>query len=406
MKKLLEISLGVVTSIGGFLEAGSLSTAVQAGSSYRYSLIWAIVLGIVCLAFLIEMAGRFSAVSNHTIADAIRERFGFNAFLAPFLIVLLVNFLVLTAEIGGVAVALQFATGISYAVWALPAAFAVWLLLWKGTFAIIEKGVSMLGLITLCFVVAAIMLHPPWREVARELPPQLDPYNPAQYWFIAVSILGASISPYLFFFYSSGAVEDKWDKSYIGINRAIAAFGISFGGIVAIAALIVAAQVFLPRGMTQIESFDEIAIILTPIFGFSGFVLFCASLGIACFGAALELALCQGYLVAQGFGWQWGEDLPPKSDPGFSLSYTAFIFLAGLLIAIGIDPLKLTIFSMAFTALTLPLGVVPFLFLMNDERYVGEYRNGWISNAAVIFIIGLGFILALVTLPLQIFGGT
>ena len=61
---------------------------------------------------------------------------------------------------------------------------------------------------------------------------------------------------------------------------------------------------------------------------------------------------------------------------------------------------------MAFTALTLPLGVVPFLFLMNDERYVGEYRNGWISNAAVIFIIGLGFILALVTLPLQIFGGT
>src|SRR5438552_1340560 len=119
MKKLLEISLGVVTSIGGFLEAGSLSTAVQAGSSYRYSLIWAIVLGIVCLAFLIEMAGRFSAVSNHTIGDAIRERFGFNAFLAPFLIVLLVNFLVLTAEIGGVAVALQFATGIRYAVWAL-----------------------------------------------------------------------------------------------------------------------------------------------------------------------------------------------------------------------------------------------------------------------------------------------
>lgn len=158
--------------------------------------------------------------------------------------------------------------------------------------------------------------------------------------------------------------------------------------------------------MTQIESFDEIAIILTPIFGFWGFALFCASLGVACFGAALELGLCQGYLVAQGFGWQWGEDLPPKSDPGFSLSYTAFIFLAGLLIAIGIDPLKLTIFSMAFTALTLPLGVVPFLFLMNDERYVGDYRNGWVSNAAVIFIIGLGFILALVTLPLQIFGGT
>ena len=60
---------------------------------------------------------------------------------------------------------------------------------------------------------------------------------------------------------------------------------------------------------------------------------------------------------------------------------------------------------MALTALTLPLGVVPFLFLMNDERYIGEHRNGWISNAAVVLIIGLGFVLALVTLPLQILGG-
>jgi len=61
---------------------------------------------------------------------------------------------------------------------------------------------------------------------------------------------------------------------------------------------------------------------------------------------------------------------------------------------------------MSLTAMTLPLSVVPFLFLMNDERYVGKYRNGWISNLAVILIIGLGFLLSLVTLPLQVFGGS
>src|SRR5205085_5047295 len=32
--------------------------------------------------------------------------------------------------------------------------------------------------------------------------------------------------------------------------------------------------------------------------------------------------------------------------------------------------------------------VVPFLFLMNDELH-RKYRNGWISNAAVVLIIGL-----------------
>ncbi len=60
---------------------------------------------------------------------------------------------------------------------------------------------------------------------------------------------------------------------------------------------------------------------------------------------------------------------------------------------------------MAITALSLPFGVVPFLFLMNDRNFVGVHRNGWMSNAAVLIIIGLSFVVALITVPLQIFGG-
>ncbi|TIN59431.1 MAG: divalent metal cation transporter, partial [Mesorhizobium sp.] len=107
------------------------------------------------------------------------------------------------------------------------------------------------------------------------------------------------------------------------------------------------------------------------------------------------------YLVAQGFGWNWGEDRKPRDDPGFSATYTISLLLAAIPIALGLDPLRLTIFSMALTAASLPLTVVPFLFLLNDKRYVGEHRNGILSNAAVIFIIALGFVLAVVTIPLQ-----
>src|ERR1051325_6973166 len=107
MNKLFEIALGIVTSVGGFLEIGSLTTAAQAGAAFGFKLIWAIVLGTVCVAFLVEMAGRFAAVSHHTISDAIRERFGFNFFLWPLLVTLIVNMLVLAAELGGTAVALR-----------------------------------------------------------------------------------------------------------------------------------------------------------------------------------------------------------------------------------------------------------------------------------------------------------
>jgi Mn2+/Fe2+ NRAMP family transporter len=70
----------------------------------------------------------------------------------------------------------------------------------------------------------------------------------------------------------------------------------------------------------------------------------------------------------------------------------------------GIDPLQLTLFSMALTSLILPLVTFPFLILMNDPDYVGEFGNGWISNTAVIVISLLASLLALVAIPLQLMG--
>ncbi|TIV89763.1 MAG: divalent metal cation transporter, partial [Mesorhizobium sp.] len=75
------------------------------------------------------------------------------------------------------------------------------------------------------FVVGAVMLKPGWGQVAAGAIPTVPNHDAANYWFMAVSILGASISPYLFMFYSSGAIEDRWDESYLGANRAIAAMG-------------------------------------------------------------------------------------------------------------------------------------------------------------------------------------
>lgn len=119
----------------------------------------------------------------------------------------------------------------------------------------------------------------------------------------------------------------------------------------------------------------------------------------------MEITLQMAYLTAQGFGWNWSENQKPIEEARFSFAYTVTIALGMLPVLFGLDPLTMTVFSMALTAATLPVSVVPFLFLMNDYSYVRVYRNGWISNAVVISIIGLSFLLAVVTIPLQIFGG-
>lgn len=403
MSKLFEIALGIVTGIGGFLETGSLATAAQAGAAFGYQLAWAIALGTICIAFLIEMAGRLAAVSHHTLPDAMRERFGITFFVVAFAVVSLVSFLVLASEIGGVCLALQFASGVSFRWWAPVVAALAWLLLWKGTFGMVEKGVSLLGLVTLAFVVGAVRLHPSPGAVAAALLPSLPSHEPAKYWFTAVSILGASVSPYLFYFYSAGAVEDHWDESYLNMNRATSGLGMGFGGVVAVAVLVCAALVLHPRGI-RVDRYEQIPLLLTTPLGRTGFILFIAALAIACFGAALEIALQLGYLAAQGFGWPWGENLRPRDAARFSLVYTVSLPLASLVILAGVDPLKLTVFSMALTALSLPITVVPLLVLMNDRMYLEDQGNGWVSNAAVLGISVLACVVALVAIPLQLFG--
>jgi Mn2+/Fe2+ NRAMP family transporter len=316
----------------------------------------------------------------------------------------LVSFLVLIAELGGVGLSLQLLTGIGFPWWAIPVSLLVWLLMWKGTFGLIENGASLLGLVTISFIVAAVRLHPDWSGVASGLAPTMPHSDRAHYGFIAVSILGASISPYLMYFYSSGAIEDEWDESYIGVNRFIATFGMTFGGVLSMAVLVAAALALQPRGI-QVDSFQQGALLMTTALPRWGFYLFATSMLVACFGAALEVSLAIAYFFAQGFGWKWGEDLEPAKDARFSLVYTIIILLAAVPLVFGIDPVKVTIMSMALTAATLPLAITPFLFLMNDPSYMGKHRNGWIGNSVVAIIIVISFVLAVITIPLQIIGG-
>lgn len=404
MKKMLQITLGIVTSVGGFLEIGSVTTAAQAGASFRYQLLWAILLGTICLIFLVEMSGRLAAVSKHTIVEATRERFGFPFFFIVLVGMVLVASLVLVAELGGIGLSIQILTGIGFPWWAIPVSFIVWLFMWKGTFSLIENGASLLGLITLAFVVSAVKLHPDWGTAAHGLLPSLPGDQKAKYWFVAVSILGASISPYLMYFYSSGAIEDEWDETYIPVNRVIATFGMSLGGFLSMAVLVVAALVFYPRGV-DIEKFEQASLLMTTALPKWGFFLFAMSMLFACLGAALEISLAIAYFFAQGFGWNWSEDLTPSRDARFCFTYTIIIMVAAIPLLLGVDPIKVTIISMALTSATLPLAIVPFLFLMNDPIYLGKHRNGWVSNTVVAMIVLISFVLALISIPLEIIGG-
>ena len=312
MSRYLSITLGILTATGGFVDVGAIATAGEAGSKFGFGLVWAMLLGTLCIIFLVEMVGRMAAMSDKAYADILREKFGIKFALLPLTADLVANFLVLAAEIGGAAFALYLITGVPFQLWTAAVALVLWLLLWRGSFGLIEDGTSILGLVTLCFLVAAFALGTPWREAAKEVvfPSISGGGSVAEYFYVAAAILGAIISPYLLHFYSSGGREEGWTRRMVRSNRVIAIVGMGFGSVAAVSIILVSAVALQPLGI-QVDQLQTVGLGLVAAFGLWGVYLFAATLFICCFGAAVEVALALSFEVTQVMGWKYGEGKKP-----------------------------------------------------------------------------------------------
>jgi Mn2+/Fe2+ NRAMP family transporter len=404
MSAIVDLVLGIVTSIGGFVEVGSISTASQAGSEFGFQLLWAVAAATIMLAMLVEMSGRLAAVSKRSLAAAVRERFGIHFQIVPLTAEFLIDVLLLAAEIGGAAIAVKLLTGIGFQWWLVPIGLVVWLVLYLSGFGVIEYGIGLLGLVTLAFVASAWQLKPDLGDVGASLIPSLPSHHHTRYAFLAVSILGATVSPYLLNFYSSGSIEEQLTESELWVNRTTAYLGMCFGGVVSMGVLVTSAMVLQPRQIV-VDSYEQAALMFVPVFGRWAITLFAAALGIGCFGAAVELTLNAGYTFAQVFGWSWGANKPRRDAARFTSAFT-FVLLAALAIGlIGFDPLRLTMLSVALTVVIMPAVVLPFLALMNDEKYVKKHTSGVIGNAFLALLTILGGLLAVIVIPLEIMGG-
>ena len=178
--------------------------------------------------------------------------------------------------------------------------------------------------------------------------------------------------------------------------------GSDFG--IFILSLVTAAIVFGPQHM-KVETYEQAAQMFVPVYGRWAVTLFALSLGIGCFGAAVEIALNAGYVLGQAFGWTWGINKKRRDVSRFVAAFSFMLLLAVAIAMIGFDPLRVTLISVALTVVIMPLVVLPFLVLMNEEEYVGKHTSGPLGNGLLAALTVLGALMAIVVIPLEIFGG-
>jgi Mn2+/Fe2+ NRAMP family transporter len=358
------------------------------------------VIGIVVYA---EMAGRVAAISGRPVFNLVRERLGPAVGLANLVASFFINFLTLTAELAGVAIAVSLVASVHYVLLLPVAAFLVWLVIWRLPFEWMERVFGLLGLLLAFFIVAVAKAGPDWGELFHQASHPAVPRTetPFTYAYFAIALFGAAMTPYEVFFFSSGAVEEGWRKPDLMVNRANVYLGFPLGGALSLV-LMAGAAVFLEPAGIEPSHLSDVALPTLLVLGKVGLALILFSFFILTFGAAIETGLSCGYSVAQFYGWQWGKFVRPLAAARFHVVTLLSILVGALLILTTLDPIKVTEYSIVFSAAALPLTYLPILLVANDPDYMQDKVNSRFTNAVGMFYLVLFFIVMVATVPLMI----
>jgi manganese transport protein len=405
VKKLLGVTLGIMTALGGFVDLGQIVFTMQAGALFGYRLLWTIVLGTAAIIVYMEMCGRVAVVAQEPVFAVVRDRLGKKMGLATLVASNLLNVITCAAEVGGLAILVHLLTGWPEKLLAPLVALALGALVWLLKFEWIERTFGLTGLVMIVFAVSALALRPEAGSAAwgalPMLPAQHDGKHLLLYAYFAVGIFSAMLMEYEVHFYSSGAMEEDWKPKDLGENFMVASLGSVLGSLLTIALLILGALVFLPRQIFPDMLSSTIAAGALP-FGRKVTVL--ALLGVlACLsGAAVETALSGGYNICQFFNLPWGKNLPHKKVKVFTASWVIMFLIAAVLALTGLKPLQLVNISVIFGMVIMPFTYWPILRVASDESIMGKHVNDRADSIIAWIFLALITVAAIAAIPLMV----
>jgi manganese transport protein len=389
MGGLVEILLGVMTAVGGFVDVSEAVFASQSGSRFAFALMWVFVLATVGLIVFGEMSGRVAAIAKQPVFNLMRQRLGLRLGLVVLIVSVAVCTVTCAAEIGGIGIMLKLLTGAPARPMAMLATLVLLATVWVLPFKWIERTFGLLGLLMLVFLAVTVAIHPPVGQAAAGLIPQVPPNLGGKqllsFAYFAVAITSAVMFPYETYFYSSGAIEERWAPKDLMLNRITCGLGFSLGTLLALSLVINAAVLFKPSGIDP-QLPGSVALQAAIPFGRTGLIIALLGMLLAFGGAAVETGLAGAYCVSQFFGWEWGRYRKPQEAPRFTFAWIA-VFLAALaLVLTGIKPLQLVEWAVVSSIVVLPATYLPLILIANDRKYMGQQVNGRISN-----VLGWGF---------------
>ena len=376
-------------------DAGGIFTYSQAGAQFGYSLLWTLIPITIALIVVQEMASRMGAVTGKGLSDLIREEFGFRLTFVVMLTLVVTNFGNVVAEFAGIASSLEL-FGWSRFIVVPIAAFVVWALVVRGTYASIEKIFLAASGFYVCYIIAGLLAHPDWKAaaIATVTRPKSIGIRDYSYVSMLIAVVGTTIAPWMQFYLQASVVEKGVTVRQYRASRWDVILGCVFTDVVAWFIIVACAATIYasggPHELNQATDASPFALALRPLAGEYAYLLFAAGLFNASLFAASILPISTAYAVCEGLGFESGLDKRFHEAPVFYWLYTLLIiFGAGVLLLPHVPLVYVSVLSQVANGIVLPFVLIFMLLLTNDREIMGEHVNSRGFNVVAWLTVGV-----------------
>jgi Mn2+/Fe2+ NRAMP family transporter len=381
---------GIIVMVGDN-DAGGVATYSQAGQNYTYSLLWVLLLLIPVLIVNQEMVVRLGAVTGVGHARLINERFG--RFWGWFSVgdLFLLNFLTITTEFIGVALALSY-FGVSKYV-AVPIAAATLIAITTtGSFRRWETAMLLFIASSAVLFPLAFMSHPDYGATVRHVVvPGIQGGVTSDAILLIIAIVGTTVAPWQLFFQQSNVVDKRITPRFINHERADTFMGSVV--VVAGAGAMMIAGAYAVRGTALAGHFTD-ALGVARALGHKDTVLgtlFAIVLLDASIIGAGAVTLSTSYAFGDFFGLRHSLHRSFRDAKGFYTVFSGLVAVAAGIVLIPGAPLGVVTEAVqALAGLLLPSASVFLLLLCNDRQVLGPWVNrAWLNVVATVIIATL-----------------
>ena len=382
------IGPGIITG-GADNDPAGVTTYSVVGAQNGFSQNWLLLLSTPLLIVIQQMSAKVGNVTKTDLATAIRTHYGIPIATIAVLAAVIANVITLGADLEMMAAVTGLVTGMKFIYFIVPFSAVMAYVSIFADYRVFSRFLLWLVVVFAAYIVAAVLARPNWGDaLSSTVIPHIQP-TPA-YFLGAVGLLGTTITPYLFFWQTSGEIEERRGvQSMVRTNLDIAA-GMIWSNLTAFFIIVATGSVLYAHHAT-IQTAADAAKALEPFAGQYAKYLFAIGIIGAGLLAVPVLAASTAYSVAGLLGWKRGLGREARNAPQFYL-VLGIALLIGVQFAISdVDPIKALFYSQVLDGIIAPLLVVLLLLLTSSRKVMGDFVNtraittiGWIAVGVLV----------------------